>query len=231
MMVGVISPYHSLTAWQHTGTLTPDMKRATLTTILCLALPVFGQQMPASPTSVRLHYALLNDTSGRTLWPNGIRQQVKLEDEFLSAVIKPGADFGSLVNFADAYFLDVQNSTDPKNIEKRIIHDQRGGTGVWDAVVAAASYLDKYQVPDSKRAVFLFSDGDDDASRWPLAKVIKQVQAVHIPVFVIAPAAVEHKKQGKDLDKLATATGGHAYFIPKKADSFDFADLKRDLGR
>jgi len=207
------------------------MKRATLTTILCLTLPVLGQQMPPSPTSVRLHYALLNDTSGRTLWPNGIRQQVKLEDEFLSEVVKPGTDFGSLVNFADAYYLDVQNSTDPKNIENKIIHDQRGGTGVWDAVVAAARYLDKNQLPDSKRAVFLFSDGDDDASRWPLAKVITQGQAVHIPVFVIAPAAVEHKKQGKDLDKLATATGGHAYFVPRKADSFDFADLKRDLGR
>jgi len=230
-LADVISLYHSLTAWQHTGTLTPDMKRAPLATILCLALPVFGQQMPLSPTSVRLHYALLNDTSGRTLWPNGIRQQVKLEDEFLTEVIKPGADFGSLVNFADAYFLDVQNSTDPKDIEKKIIHDQRGGTGVWDAVVAAASYLDKYQMPDSKSAVFLFSDGDDNASRWPLAKVITQVQAVHIPVFVIAPAGVEHKKPGKDLDKLATATGGRAYFVPKKADSFDFADLKRDLGR
>jgi hypothetical protein len=96
------SPLHSLTAWQHTGTLTPDMKRATLTTILCLALPVFGQQMPPSPTSVRLHYALLNDTSGRTLWSNGIRQQVKLEDGFLSEVIKPGADVGSLDKLATA---------------------------------------------------------------------------------------------------------------------------------
>lgn len=92
------------------------MKRATLTITLCLVLPVFGQQMPSSPTSVRLQYALLNDTSGKNLWPNGIRQQVKLEDEFLTEVIKPGADVGSLVNFAENYFLDVQNSTDPKNI-------------------------------------------------------------------------------------------------------------------
>jgi hypothetical protein len=207
------------------------MKRATVTIILCLVLPVFGQQMPPSPTSVRLQYALLNDASGRNLWPNGIRQQLKLEDAFLTEVIKPGADVGSLVNFADNYFLDVQNSTDPKNIEEKIIHDQRGGTRVFDAVAAAASYLDKHQVPDSRRAVFLFSDGDDNASMWPLAKVITQVQAAHIPVFVIAPAAVEHKRQGKDLDRLATATGGHAYFVPKKADDFDFADLKRDLGR
>lgn len=30
--------------------------------------------------------------------------------------------------------------------------------------------------------------------------------------------------------KLASATGGHVYFI-SKADTYDFAALKRDLGR
>jgi hypothetical protein len=206
------------------------VKLATLTIILCLVLPFFGQQTLPSATSARLQYALLNDTSGRTLWPNGIGQQVKLEDQFLTEVVKPGTDVGSLVNFADNFFLDVQNSTDPQNIKAKIIHDQRGGTMVFDTVAAAAAYLDKYQLPDSQKAIFLFSDGDDDASMWPLTKAITHVQAVHIHVFVIAPAAVEHKRQGKDLDRLATATGGHAYFVPKTG-TFDFADLKRDLGR
>lgn len=54
---------------------------------------------------------------------------------------------------------------------------------------------------------------------------------MHIPVFVIAPQTVEHKRQGKDLDILAAATGGHAYFVPTKAGGFELADLKRDLGR
>lgn len=162
---------------------------------------------------------------------NGIGQQVKLENQFLTEVVKPGTDVGSLVNFADNFFLDVQNSTDPNNIKAKIIHDQRGGTRVFDTVAAAAAYLDKYQLPDSKRAIFLFSDGDDNASMWPLTKAITRVQAVHIPVFVIAPQTVEYKRQGKNLDTLAAATRGHAYFVPKKAGSFDFADLKRDLGR
>jgi hypothetical protein len=165
------------------------------------------------------------------LWPKGIGQQLELEDQFLAEVITAGTDVGSLVNFAEGLFIDVQNSTDPKSIQAKIIHDQRGGTRVFDAVAAASAYLDKHQVPDSRRVVFLFSDGDDNASRWPLAKVITQVQAMHIPVFVIAPASVEQKRQGRDLKKLATTTGGHAYFVSKKADSFDFSDLKRDLGR
>ena len=194
-------------------------------------LPLFGKQTLPSATSERLQYALLNDTSGRSLWPNGIAQQVNLEDQFLTEVVKPGTDVGSLVNFAENYFLDVQNSTDPTSIKAKIIHDQRGGTRVFDAVAAAADYLNSYQLPDSRKAIFLFSDGDDNASMWPLTKVITHVQAVHIPVFVIAPAAVEQKRRGRELNTLATATGGRAYFVPKKAGSFDFVDLKRDLGR
>jgi hypothetical protein len=207
------------------------MKRAILVFILSLVLPIVGQELSTSPTTVRLQYALLNDTSGRTLWPKGIGQQVKLEDEFLTKVITPGSDAGSLVNFADNFYIDVQNSTDPKRIEAKIVRDQRGGTRIFDAVAAAADYLDKHQMPDSKRAVFLFSDGDDNASMWPLTKAITAVQAVHIPIFVIAPESVQRKRQGKDLDKLAAATGGHAYFVSKKAGSFDFADLRRELGR
>jgi hypothetical protein len=85
-------------------------------------------------------------------------------------------------------------------------------------------------VPDTRKAIFLFSDGDDNASLTSLQGIIVAVQAVHIPVFVIAPSSVEHKRQGKDLDKIASATGGHVYFAPK-TDSFNFAARKRDLGR
>src|SRR5215470_4771823 len=61
------SPYHSLTVWQHTGSL-PCMKIFDLAIILCLGLPLSGQQVPPSGTPLNLHYALLNDTSGKTLW-------------------------------------------------------------------------------------------------------------------------------------------------------------------
>lgn len=169
------------------------MNLASATITLSLVLPLLGQTLPSAP-SERLQYALLNDTSGTTLWPHGIGQQVKLEDQFLNEVVKSGTDVGSLVNFADNFYLDVQNSTDPNNIKAKIVHDQRGGTRVFDTVAATAAYLDKYQLPDSKRAIILFSDGDDNASMWPLTKAIAHVQAVHIPVFVIAPETVEHKR-------------------------------------
>jgi hypothetical protein len=206
------------------------MKFFVLPIVLCLALPLSSQTVPSSGTPLNLQYALLNDTSGKTLWPKGMEQQVNLASQFLEQVVRPGTDIGSLVNFGENFYLDVQNSTKPADIKAKLIREGRGGTRAFDAVVAAANWLDKYQVRDSRKAIFLFSDGDDNASRWPLAKTITSVQAVHIPIFVIAPAVVEHKKQGKDLGKLASATGGHVYFV-SKADTYDFAALKHDLGR
>jgi len=206
------------------------MKVSYLPIVLCLALPLSSQAVPSAGTPLNLHYALLNDTSGKTLWPKGMEQQVNLESQFLEQVVRSGTDIGSLVNFGENFYLDVQNSTKPADIKAKLIREGRGGTSTFDAVVAAANWLDKYQFRDSRKAIFLFSDGDDNASKWPLQKTITSVQAVHIPIFVIAPAVVEHKKQGKDLGKLASATGGHVYFV-SKADSYDFAALKHDLGR
>jgi hypothetical protein len=206
------------------------MKFFCLQILLCLALPLSSQTVPPSQTPLNLHYALLNDISGKTLWPKGTEQQVKLESQFLDQVVRPGTDIGSLVNFSEDSYLDVQNSTNPADIKAKLIHEGRGGTRTFDAVVAAANWLEKNPIPNSRNVIFLFSDGDDNGSQWPLQKAITSVQAVRVPVFVIAPATVEHKRQGRDLVKLASETEGHLYFVPK-ADTYDFATLKHDLGR
>ena len=206
------------------------MKFFCLPILLCFALPHSSQGVPSSAPAPNLHYALLNDISGKTLWPKGTEQQVNLATQFLEQVVRPGTDVGSLVNFGEKSYLDVQNSNEPVVLKAKLIHEGHGGTRAWDAVVAAANWLDKYQFPDSRKAIFLFSDGDDNGSQWPLQKVITSVQAVHVPVFVIAPAVVEHKKQGKDLRQLASETGGHVYFV-SKTNTCDFKALKQDLGR
>jgi hypothetical protein len=206
------------------------MKFFCVPVLLCLALPLSGQAVPTSGTRLNLHYALLNDASGKTLWPKGTEEQVKLIIQFLDQVVQPDSDIGCLVNFGEDFYLDVQNSTRTSEIKAKLIREGHGGTRVFDGVVAAANWLVKHQFPDSQKAIFLFSDGDDNASQWPLEKAISSVQAVHVPVYVIAPAAVEHKRQGKDMVKLASATGGHTYFVPK-TDIYDFAALKHELGR
>jgi hypothetical protein len=191
-----------------------------------------GCPVELAATGPSLQYVLLNDASGLTHWPGGTEQQVSVATQFLKRVVTPGSDVGSLVNFSDrdSIFMDVVNSTNPHDIAKKLVGEGRGGTAIYDSVVSAAAWLSKQGPSDRRKMVFLFSDGDDDASSLSLNDAIKAVQAVRIPVFVIAPSAVEHKKPGKNMTQLADATGGHAYFVDD-SNSFDFAPLKTDLAR
>jgi hypothetical protein len=176
-----------------------------------------------------MQYVLLNDTSGRTLWPKGIEQQVSMASEFLRQVVTPGSDLGSLVNFSEEFWLEVENSTDPDELVAKLIHQGRHGTKLYEAVVEAARWLSKQEPSDKRKIIFVFSDGDDDASQISLQDAITTVQSLHTPVVVITPSVVERKKPGKDMKQLANATGGHAYFV--RGYSLDFALLKRDLAR
>jgi Ca-activated chloride channel homolog len=206
------------------------MKSALLALIFFLSLPSYCQQATERSTGVRLQYVLLNDTSGRTLWPGGIEQQVKAATQFLGQVVTPGSDVGSLVNFSQEFFLDVENSTNPDHIAAKLIREGRHATALYEAVVAAARWLDKQEASDRRKVIIMFSDGDDNASQMSLQETIGAVQKVHIPVFVIAPTVVEHKRQGKAMKELANATGGQVYFVPN-SHSFDSALFKHDLAR
>jgi len=202
--------------------------------IVCLSLSGYAQPTAAgtaTPTATvtPLQYVLLNDTSGRTLWPGGIEQQVSMASQFLRQVVTPGSDLGSVVNFSEEYWLEVENSTDPDDLVAKLIHQGRHGTKLYEAVVEAAGWLSKQETSDKRKIIFVFSDGDDNASQISLQDAITTVQSLHIPVVVVAPSVVEHKKPGKDMKQLANATGGHAYFV--RGNSLDFALIKRDLAR
>ncbi len=191
-----------------------------------------GCPVEVAATAPRLQYILLNDASRLTHWPGGTEQQVNIATQFLKQVVMPGSDVGSLVNFSDngSIFLGVANSTQPHDIAKKLVREGRGGTAVYDSVVSAATWLSKQESSDRRKMVFLFSDGDDDASSMSLKDAIKTVQVISIPVFVIAPSSVEDKRSGKNMKQFADATGGHAYFVDGNS-GFDFALLKHDLAR
>jgi hypothetical protein len=214
------------------------MKRPILGIVLCLTLPIDCQQAAEPATGTRLDYVLLNDVSGSTLWPRGIEQQVNAATQFLKQVVVPGSDIGSLRNFSEVnpnedFLLDVENSTNPGEIAAKLVHQGRGGTNVGDTVVLAARWLAKQESSDRRKMIFVFSDWDDNASRlfqhYP-EDWIAAVRTLHIPIIVIAPSVVEHKRQGKRVKQFAEATGGHAYFI-HESDRFDFSLFKRDLPR
>jgi Mg-chelatase subunit ChlD len=180
-----------------------------------------------------LQYVLLNDQSGSTRWPDGIKQQTEVADQFLKQVVEAGSDIGSLVNFDDDVYIDVQNEKDPLKLAGKLERKGvGGGTKLYDAVVSAAKWLAKQPVsPDHRKVIFLFCDGEDNASKSRLSEAIDTLQRATIPIFIIAPSSVETKKPGEKLRQLSSETGGRVYFLPRDTKHVEFALLKQDLTR
>jgi len=179
-----------------------------------------------------LQYVLLNDQSGSTRWPDGIKQQTEVADQLLKQVVAAGSDIGSLVNFGDDVFIDVQNEKDPLKLAGKLERTGRGGTKLYDAVVSAGKWLAKQPVnPDHRKVMFLFCDGEDNTSKSRLSEAIDTLQRATIPIFIIAPSSVETKKQGEKLRQLSRETGGRVYFLPRDTKQVEFALLKQDLSQ
>jgi hypothetical protein len=197
--------------------------------VLHLILGAYGQGTSDLSAVPALQYVLLYDKSGKTLWPGGIEEQANSASQFLKQVVRPGTDVGTLVNFDEDFFIAVENSTQPDDISAKLTRQGGHGTRFWEAVVWAEEWLAKQQLSDRKKVIFVFTDGDDNASQTPWEVVYADLQKLHIPVFIIAPSVVEHKRPGKRIMEMAGATAGAAYFVGK--DNLDFARLKHDLGR
>jgi hypothetical protein len=112
-----------------------------------------------------LQYMVLNDTSGKTLWPGGIEQQANTAARFLKQVVRPSSDIGTLVNFSEEFSLDVENSTNPDDIVAKLVRRGHYATALYQALVSAAQWLAKQESSDRHKIIFVFSDGDDNASQ------------------------------------------------------------------
>lgn len=197
--------------------------------VFSLSLGAIGQQQPDISAAPALQYVVLYDKSGRTLWPGGLEEQANAASQLLRDVVRRGMDVGTLVNFDEDFSIAVENSTQPDDISAKLTRQGSHGTRFWEAVIWAEEWLGKQEPSDRKKVVFVFSDGDDDASQTPWKDIYAKLQKLHIPMFIVAPSVVEHKNPGKRIAQMASATAGSAYFVGK--GNLDFARFKHDLGR
>jgi len=193
---------------------------------------------PATITSImplagkHLQYVLLNDAREKNRWPKGIRQQTDAAVQFLKQVLIAGSDVGSLVNFSDQVYIDVQNDKDPQNLAAKLDREGRGGPVMYDAVVSAAKWLAQQSAADDyRRVMFLFGDGKDRASKKNLNQTVEALQASGIPVYIFAPSSVETEPQGEILREIATQSGGRILFLSPDKEQLKFGFLKRDLAQ
>ncbi len=128
-----------------------------------------------------------------------------------------------VVNFNDEYYLDQDFTNDLLKLKEALEKiDARGGTALYEALVASAEHL-KTDARLERKVLFVVTDGEDNASRETLEQAVKQLQEENGPsVYAIGILGdEEHPKRAKRaLEIIAQRTGGVAYF-PATLDQVD----------
>lgn len=119
-----------------------------------------------------------------------------------------------VVNFNEDFFLDQDYTASVPKLKDALERiEARGGTALYDAVVASSDHLKKSGLLE-KKVLLVVTDGDDNASRESLEQAIRRLQEENGPtVYTIGLLAEERSKRAKRaLREMAEETGGMAFF-------------------
>ena len=201
-----------------------DDKQHIITTLDRGAFTVFEDGKPQSIISfhqvdIPVSMGILIDNSGSMR-----EKRSKVNQAALNLVRSSNPkDEVFLVNFNDEYYLDQDFTNDLLKLKEALEKiDARGGTALFDAVVASADHL-KLHGRLEKKVLFIVTDGEDNASTENLEQAVKHLQEENGPsVYAIGILGdEEHPKRAKKaLEIMAQRTGGIAFF-PKTLDEVD----------
>ncbi len=128
-----------------------------------------------------------------------------------------------VVNFNDEYYLDQDFTSDLLKLKEALEKiDAKGGTALFEALVASAEHL-KRDARLERKVLFVVTDGEDNASRESLEEAVKQLQEENGPsVYAIGILGDEEhpKRARRALEIIAQRTGGLAFF-PGTLDEVD----------
>jgi len=127
-----------------------------------------------------------------------------------------------IVNFNDEYYLDQDYTSDIKKLQEGLEKvEARGGTALYDALVASADHLKK-SAKLQKKVLLVVTDGEDNASRESLEQAVHRLSEENGPtVYAIGILGEEKARRARRaLQTMAERTGGIA-FLPKTADEVD----------
>ena len=127
-----------------------------------------------------------------------------------------------VVNFNDEYYLDQDFTSNIGQLKEALEKvESRGGTALYDAIVASADHLKK-NAKLEKKVLFLVTDGEDNSSRESLEEAVRRLQAENGPtVYAIGLLGEEKQRRARRaLQEIAASTGGVA-FLPRTLDEVD----------
>jgi len=127
-----------------------------------------------------------------------------------------------VVNFNDEYYLDQAFTNNINKLREALEKvEARGGTALYDAIVASSDYMKK-NARLQKKVLFVVTDGEDNASRESLEEAVRRLQEENGPtVYAIGLLGEEKARRARRaLETIAQRTGGIA-FLPRTLDEVD----------
>ena len=146
-------------------------------------------------------------------------------------------DEAFVVNFSDEAFIDQDFTSDIGKLREGLAHiDSKGGTALYDAVVASADQLSK-GAKRPKQALLIITDGEDNASTFSLEQTIRRIQDLQGPIvysigllFGDEGGGRESRRAKRALKLLSDETGGMSFFPKSLADVDPIAaEVARDI--
>src|SRR5271154_651936 len=146
-------------------------------------------------------------------------------------------DEAFIVNFSDEAYIDQDFTSDIGKLRDGLAHiDSKGGTALYDAVVASADQLAK-GAKRPKQVLLVITDGEDNASVMSLEQTIQRIQALQGPVVYSIGLLFKDEGGGREahrarraLQLLSSETGGVAYFPKTISDVGEIsAEVARDI--
>jgi Ca-activated chloride channel homolog len=119
-----------------------------------------------------------------------------------------------VVNFNEEYFLDQDYTAKIPKLKDALERiESRGGTALYDAVLASADHL-KESGALEKKVLLVVTDGEDNASRHSLEQTVRRLEEKNGPtIYTIGLLQDERAKRARRaLREMAEDTGGVAFF-------------------
>lgn len=126
------------------------------------------------------------------------------------------SDQVTVLGFNDNIFTFARRSTDQAARAKAIARlAPWGGTALYDTIIHALDLLGRQS---GRRALLVFSDGEDQSSHAPIASVVKRADASDATIYMIGQGRAVHAIALQQLMRhLASGSGGRAFFSDQEA--------------
>jgi Ca-activated chloride channel homolog len=128
-------------------------------------------------------------------------------------------DESFVVNFSDEAYIDQDFTSSINKLRDGLSHiDSKGGTALYDAIMASADYLTK-NAKRPKQVLLVITDGEDNASSTTLEETVRRIQDLQGPIvysiglhYDDTGGGREARRAKRALEMLSNETGGIAFF-------------------